>query len=370
MNTQSQARVCVVGAGMSGLACALAAAQAGAAVQVLEAQHGMVSIPAHVNVVPGMLRALALLGVADATVCRGFPYRATDVVDAGGRVEFRLDGQRLAGNRYPAMLGIRYDELMQVLHDAVCRAGVEIHFGCKFSAPTGDLPAVCDDADLVVVATGAATELATQCFPCAPEPAEIGQLWWRAVVARPLGLDAAVLAMGHAGDKAGAIPVGMNHAGIYLLQRDDGSSPGVPAQRVARLRAALSRYRGGALAQAAALLNDDSTVLVQRVRHALLPTPWHRGRFVAVGDAAHLLTPQFGQNGTQAIEDAVVLGALLARRVALADLPAAFSRRRAARVRQIHEICLQVAHWDLQPQPHADVHALWERLGEVMAVEP
>jgi 2-polyprenyl-6-methoxyphenol hydroxylase-like FAD-dependent oxidoreductase len=370
MSAGGQARVCVVGAGMAGLACALAAAQAGAAVQVFEAQRGLASIPAHVNVVPGMLRGLARLGVADAAVCRGFPYRATDVVGADGRVHLKLDSQHLAGARYPAMLGIRYDDLMEVLQDAVRAAGVSIHFGSPLPAHAEHMPQDFVDADLVVLATGAVGEATRQCFPRAPKPIEMGQLWWRAIVARPLGLDAAVLAMGHEGSKAGVIPAGMSHAGLYLLQRDDGEPLPAAAHRVERLRAALFRFKARALAQTLALLEEGSPVLVQRVRHALLPTPWHSGRFVTVGDAAHLLTPQFGQNGTQAIEDAVVLGALLAQGAALKDLPAAFTRRRAARVGQVHEICLQVARWDLQPQPHTDVHALWERLGEVMATEP
>ncbi len=39
--------------------------------------------------------------------------------------------------------------------------------------------------------------------------------------------------------------------------------------------------------------------------------PWHRGRVAMVGDAAHAVTPNFGQGGCLAIEDAVVLSRLL-----------------------------------------------------------
>ncbi len=43
------------------------------------------------------------------------------------------------------------------------------------------------------------------------------------------------------------------------------------------------------------------------------PLPaYHLGRAALVGDAAHAMTPDLGQGGCQAIEDAVTLGALLA----------------------------------------------------------
>jgi 2-polyprenyl-6-methoxyphenol hydroxylase-like FAD-dependent oxidoreductase len=40
--------------------------------------------------------------------------------------------------------------------------------------------------------------------------------------------------------------------------------------------------------------------------------PWSKGRVVLVGDAAHPTTPNFGQGGGMAIEDAVVLARCLA----------------------------------------------------------
>jgi 2-polyprenyl-6-methoxyphenol hydroxylase-like FAD-dependent oxidoreductase len=45
----------------------------------------------------------------------------------------------------------------------------------------------------------------------------------------------------------------------------------------------------------------------------LEPIPrWHRGRAVLIGDAAHATTPNLGQGGAQAIEDAWVLAERLA----------------------------------------------------------
>lgn len=369
LTTHPVRSVRVVGAGLSGLACALAAARAGARVEILEAQAGVPVMPMHVNVVPGMLRGLAVLGVADAVVRRGFPYHCTQVVGADGRVSFELVGSRLAGKRLPAMLGIGYDQLMAVLLDAARDAGVALHLGRPWDGIAGGEAHASGGSDLIVLATGAGQAMTRRLFPHAPERAGITQRWWRAVVPRPAGLLDALLVFGHDGDKAGAIPMDMTHAGVFLLQRDDGSALPPPAERASCLRAALSRCRG-LLREMAGLLDDTCPVVVEPVRHACMDSPWHNGRLVAVGDAVHLLTPQFGQNGTQAIEDAVVLKDLLEQGIARDELPAAFTRRRAHRVREAHAICLQAARWDLRPSAATDLQALWTRLGQLSACEP
>ena len=64
-----------------------------------------------------------------------------------------------------------------------------------------------------------------------------------------------------------------------------------------------------------------------------MPPPWHRGRVVLIGDAAHATSPHVGQGGAMAIEDAIVLAeevtadgeldgrARALRRAALSALP-------------------------------------------------
>ena len=361
-------RVCVVGAGIAGLACALGAAQAGACVEVLEARHDLFDPPVHVNVVPSMLRALAALGIADEVVRRGFPYKVTDVVDGSGRPRFSLGGYRLAGERYPMMLGITHAQLLSVLRAALAAMGVPLRPGSSLELEASQYAQASAGANLVVVASRHEKHRQAWAFAHEQVAKETGQVWWRAVVPRPPRLDAAVLAMGHGSGKAGAIPVGMNQAGIYLLERDDGQPLPLRQQRVARMRRALSRYKG-TLADMAASLSEASCVTVQKVRHACMNAPWHHGRFIAVGDAAHLLPPQFGQNGALAIEDALVLKELL-QRLAADEVPAAFSQRRVARVHQIHDICVQAAKWDVRPQAHTDLKVLWDRLTLLASCAP
>lgn len=66
--------------------------------------------------------------------------------------------------------------------------------------------------------------------------------------------------------------------------------------------------------------------------------PWVRGRVALLGDAAHPMTPNLGQGGAQAIEDAAVLAHLLGR---ARDVPAALRAYEAARKPRVRAVVRQ-----------------------------
>ena len=70
--------------------------------------------------------------------------------------------------------------------------------------------------------------------------------------------------------------------------------------------------------------------------HSLPHLPhWHRGRMLAVGDAAHAPSPSSGQGASLAIEDAVVLASCLRE---AADVEAAFARFEQLRRPRVEKI--------------------------------
>jgi 2-polyprenyl-6-methoxyphenol hydroxylase-like FAD-dependent oxidoreductase len=62
---------------------------------------------------------------------------------------------------------------------------------------------------------------------------------------------------------------------------------------------------------------------------------WHRGRVVLAGDAAHAMTPNLGQGGAQAIEDAYVLAAALTEEDTIAAAFQVYQRLRQPKARRI-----------------------------------
>jgi 2-polyprenyl-6-methoxyphenol hydroxylase-like FAD-dependent oxidoreductase len=62
---------------------------------------------------------------------------------------------------------------------------------------------------------------------------------------------------------------------------------------------------------------------------------WHAGRVVLLGDAAHATTPNLGQGGCQAIEDAFVLAQCLAERSSPQHAFEAYQRTRKPKADRI-----------------------------------
>jgi 2-polyprenyl-6-methoxyphenol hydroxylase-like FAD-dependent oxidoreductase len=369
--TQRLMRVCVIGAGLAGLACALAAASRGLQVQVFDEASQPHGASAHIEVVPNMLRDLVALGVGDDCVRAGFAYHGIDVIDRQGRHLHELSTERLAGARFPAALGIRHAELHQLLERAAIDRGAVVRRGSRVQAvhEHGDRPAVelaggeSFAADLVVLAAGAGSELRATLFPHARPASVLPQAWWYALLPRPVDLDRPLVAFGNPGQRAVLVPVRHDLAGIALT----GPMPTGPGMSPAgHLREALASF-APRLRKLGAQLGEGTPVALRTARSGLLDQPWHRGAVLAVGDCAHALPPHFGQAAAQAIEDAQVLADLLGHVPDRQRLFEAFQHRRAERVRQVHDITTTAAHWDLKPQGDADLSLLMDRLMRTVA---
>lgn len=99
----------------------------------------------------------------------------------------------------------------------------------------------------------------------------------------------------------------------------------------------------------------------------VLPAPWHRGRVVLIGDAAHTCPPTIAQGAAQAFEDAAVLADVLVRRDTLdADLWAEFTDRRFVRAEAVVDASMQLAQWQLDHE-RGDVPGLMRGISQMLA---
>lgn len=376
--TRALRRVCVIGAGLAGLACALAAASRGLRVQLLDDAPERPAVPAHIEVVPNMLRDLAELGVAEDCVRAGFAYRGVEVLDRQGRCLHELPTPHLAGQRFPAALGIRHGDLHQVLERAATLRGVALAREARVARVQGhgEQPGVVlatgesFEADLVVLATGLQGALRGEVFPHAPPVTDLGQAWWHTLMPRPVDLDRPLIAVGDAGRRVVMVPVRHDIAGLALTEPRPGAMPPAqvtPIDPIPHLRAVLASFAPRVRA-AAVHLRDGLPVALRPVRTGLLDAPWYRAGVLAVGDCAHALPPHLGQAAAQAIEDARVLGELMAQAPDRAALLDGFQRRRTERVQRVHELTVTAARWDLAPDGDADLGRLSDRLARTVAL--
>jgi 2-polyprenyl-6-methoxyphenol hydroxylase-like FAD-dependent oxidoreductase len=120
-----------------------------------------------------------------------------------------------------------------------------------------------------------------------------------------------------------------------------------------------------------ALMTDATRVNYTHFEWHVLDGPWHRGRVVLIGDAAHSCPPTLAQGCAQALEDAVVLAEVLLDAPTLdPSVLDAFTDRRLPRARTVVENSVQLATWLLEHDPGADVPGLMGRTAALLSQRP
>jgi 2-polyprenyl-6-methoxyphenol hydroxylase-like FAD-dependent oxidoreductase len=146
-----------------------------------------------------------------------------------------------------------------------------------------------------------------------PRPSGYGA--WRVQAPRPDFVRGMEFLQG-IGSKTGAMP--LSNDIMYLFHiRPEAPGADFTGQDQARLfKERLAQY-GSYVADIAASLDAASDIVYSPIEPLLLPWPWHRGRVVIGGDAAHTVAPHLTQGAAMAAEDAFVL----VREILDADVP-------------------------------------------------
>lgn len=139
----------------------------------------------------------------------------------------------------------------------------------------------------------------------APEFA--GQVVWRAETARPAGLTRTQVYVSSDKCVVGIVPLSEDTSYIYIGQESFDDSHRDEATLDLQMRDLLAGF-GGTVAELAPTIDHPAKVSCRPVHRMLVPAPWHRGRVVIIGDAAHVHSPSLAQGAAMGIEDAIVLG--------------------------------------------------------------
>ena len=330
----------VVGGGIGGLTAAVALRRVGWRVTVLERAARFGEIGAGITLLSNGLRCLDAIGLGDAVRGSGLPMLATGMRTAAGRWLSRIDGDGtdLEARMGTTTLTIHRAELHKILHDALpakaLLAGVattSIHGGAD-----GGPAEVCFrhrdhdvqlQADLIVGADGVRSWVRAQRWPDTPAPVYSGSTTWRAITAASTAAVTEMSLSWGQGTEFGVMPLIDGRTYWYAAANADEDQRNADELEV--LRARFGTWH-----------EPIPTVLaytpVQAVlRHDIYRLPnldsYHRGSVVLLGDAAHAMTPNLGQGGGQALEDAIVLAAAVGRIPDVATALAHYDHQRRAR---------------------------------------
>ncbi|WP_169951065.1 FAD-dependent monooxygenase [Microbispora sp. H11081] len=364
--------VLIVGGGTAGSALAILLARGGVTVDIAEIQPAVTTLGSGITLQGNALRVLRDLGVWDRVAAAGFAFDSLGLRAPDGTLLAELPGPRTGGPDLPATLGINRPELAAALADAVGAAGARTRFGVTAEAltDTGDaVVARLSDGttgtyDLVVGADGIRSAVrALIGIDDAPRPTGMGI--WRVHTRRPAGIERTDLVYGGPCYIAGYCPTGPDTMYAYLVEK--ARPRDAVGDRVAHMRALAEGY-GGPWEEIREDITDPERINYTWFESLLVDRPWNRGRVVLIGDAAHACPPTIAQGAAQCLEDAAVLAELLLAADRLdRSLFDAFMDRRHARAKAVVEASLQLADWQLNPVPDADLPGLMGRISALLS---
>ncbi|MGF1651039.1 MAG: FAD-dependent oxidoreductase [Hyphomicrobiaceae bacterium] len=345
---QQQPPIVIVGAGIGGLALALALCHRGIASVVLEARESPDVAGAGIQLGPNATRVLAELGVAEGLAAHvSIPEALVVRSGATARTLATLPlGSWIAQRHGSPYWVLHRRDLHSALLDAAQRAGIEVRYDCRVTGwhqSKADRLVVeiadCRDlaADCIVGADGLWSSVRRNLHPDHLK-AYSGQCAVRAVIARrvvpePLNGAAVGVWFSPSGHLVHYPVSGGREVAIVLVTKreEPGHGWGHPLS---------SEAVAQTLAEVAPALPVEFVHDADWRQWALFNPPalesFHSGRIALLGDAAHPILPFLAQGGALALEDAVVLahqltdmGSPIEKRLL------AYSKSRVARCREV-----------------------------------
>ncbi|MFL6256053.1 MAG: FAD-dependent monooxygenase [Pyrinomonadaceae bacterium] len=307
-------RIVIVGGGIGGLATALALRREGFEPSVYERAPALLEVGAAIAVWPNAFGVLERLGLGETLRARAGRIRSVRWLGRDGReynhFTFPETGAAAVALHRADLQGALLRELPpESVHLGKTFAGFDEE-GEEVRARFEDGTEVA--CDLLVGADGLHSRVRAQLLEDG-EPVYRGYTVWRGVAR----LEHAALVAGTAseiygaGQRFGVGPVGLGRTGWWATANEAEAV----AESAAEHAPKLSRLFEGWCAPVRELIEATPSETI--LRNAAYDRPatlsWGRGAVTMLGDAAHPMTPNFGQGGCIAIEDAAVLARCLAK---------------------------------------------------------
>jgi 2-polyprenyl-6-methoxyphenol hydroxylase-like FAD-dependent oxidoreductase len=342
----------IVGGGLGGQTAAIALKKAGIEAEIVEINAAFDVYGVGIIQQANALRALDAIGVGQEAMRRGSPY---------GQVKMCLPhGQQigLAGpppsEKYPSHNGISRKLLHDILFEEANKQGVIYKMGLTVSEI--DQQADCINVvfsdgskgtyDILIAADGVNSKVRNMVFG-EHKAKYVGLSVWRYPFKRHEDLDTGYMYFGQK-CKVGFIPMTADTMYMFLVSTEGPDNPLIPENElVPRLKDYLKDFPVKIAKDALEQITDSKLVNYRPLEALKMAAPWHKGRVVVIGDAAHATIPQLGSGAALAIEDAVVLAEELQKTNDINSVFERYMNRRYERCMMVVNASETLGEWEL-----------------------
>ncbi|MBN1210698.1 MAG: FAD-dependent monooxygenase [Myxococcaceae bacterium] len=333
--------ILIAGGGIGGLTLGVALRRAGFSVRIFERAPTLRPAGAGITMQTNAILAFRRIGLDAAVAAAGHVMQRGSILDSRGRVLGSMHLSEMAQELGAPLIAIHRARLQEVLQEAL---GPEpLALGLKvvgFREEEDAVFARLSDGteargELLVGADGLRSTARAQLLNDG-EPHYAGYTSWRGV-SQVAGLadPASTSESWGRGLRFGIVPIDQGRT--YWFATANAPVGGIDAPEVQADLAA--RFSGWHEPIRALIESTPASSIIRTDIHDRPPVrSWARGRVVLLGDAAHPMTPNLGQGGGQAVEDAVVLARCLATE---AGVPAALARYQALRIPRANDFVRQ-----------------------------
>lgn len=300
------------GGGIGGLVAAISLAKNGVQTTVVE-RNADFNIPGvGLGQPANALRVYRELGLLEDILDRGFSYNHMSVFD--DQRNLLVEHKFLLGDdTLPAVCAISRNELHSLLLHRALSLGVELKMNEQIQEISDEADKVHiqfqsgshSEFDILLGFDGIRSTVRNHLFgnDFRPEPSGYGA--WRIQVPRPPEVTGMEFLQGVRG-KTGVIPLAQDLMYLFHICAEPIDERIDRAQYASLLQQKLQPY-GSYVREIQESLTEESDIVYSPLEPMLIPWPWHKGRIVLGGDAAHVFPPHLTQGAAMAAEDGYVL---------------------------------------------------------------
>lgn len=331
-------KINIIGAGIGGLTAAIALEKKGHQVELFDAATALRPIGAGIIMASNAMQIARRLGFADAIAQAGNVLHFFGVADHEGRPLQMMDIQAIRAKFGEPSVAIHRGHLQQVLLQQL--PNMPIHVNKRLQSiqqqPGGKVIAFFEDgsqaeADILIGADGLRSATRKAIFGEKPLRYS-SHTCWRGIIEHQFETphQAKELWAKTGGKRVAMIQVATNKVYFYYTEKHKPGFKVPITDQLSYLQAQFSEFppvyaEVMGKANPAEIFHDDL--------YDLKPlSKWHYDRVMLLGDAAHATTPNMGQGGCQAIEDAWYLAEHLERYSQVTEAFAAYEKFRRPKV--------------------------------------